>query len=290
MRYIKYTFVALLLCLAAYKGVSLFTGDFSLRAITNPYPIKTSLASNPPEEIKQILQKRYHYLSRGHQTYAFVSDDGQYVLKFFNFSQLELPLWLKYLPEVGPIAKVQAKRSESLNHRIIRLFRGHQIAEKNALTHYGIIYQHLQETDGYFAETIDVVDRIGLHHAVPLDRVVFVLQEKAIIAREMFTKLLAKDDMEGVKKRIDQLFDLYLSEYKQGIEDKDPNVIDNVGFVGDQAIRIDVGRLRNNSQIQIQQDLVLKVYIRLHLWVHKYFPGHEREIKQYLDEKINEHV
>lgn len=286
MRYLKSICAALLALLILYEGICFYTGNFSEEAIKSSAPLQGASPLLPTAEIERRLQQPFYYLSRGHQTYAFIGSDGKTVIKFFNFSQLQLPFWLRMLPSVGPIAKYQQKRTKSLQHRFDRLFRGHQVAEQSPAEFYGLIYQHLRETEGYFPQPLDVVDAIGVHRAIPLDSIVFVVQEKAVIAREMFGKLLAADDIKGAKSRIDQLYALYLSEYKQGLMDKDPNVVDNVGFVRNQAIRIDVGRLQENLDEPIDSYLAQKINNRLLRWIGKYFPSHEEEIKEYLEQML----
>lgn len=287
VRFLSFFSIVCLLFLIVYKGVSLYTGDFSQQAITNAYYVPGALPRTPHDEVHKRLQQRFYYLSRGHQAYAFIGEDGKTVLKFFNFLQLQLPIWLKALPEISPVAEYRAKRYRGQQHRLDRLFQGHRIAEESGIDCYGFLYQHLQKTDNYFSKPLQVIDAIGMPHEIPLDQVVFILQEKAVVAREMFANLLAAEDIEGVKGRIDQLYELYFAEYICGIADNDPNVVDNVGFVGSQAIRIDVGRLHKNLGEPLHSYLACKINKRFLRWIGKYFPSYEAEIEAYLAKKIS---
>lgn len=269
-----------------YVGFCQFTGNFNLDAIscnneTLAGITKFSFPDNAEELTDQITNQKYYYLSRGHQVFAFISEDGRYVLKFFNFSRLEPSIW----SFIHPSSYKKRVAKERL-HRIERLFLGHEIAASSQLENYGLLYTHLQPSKGYFFTPITVVDRIGLSHTIPLNEVFFVVQKKGAVVREMFTKLLSTGDVEGVKKRIDQLFALYLAEYEQRIFDKDPNVIDNVAFTEERAIRIDVGRLKRDPVLSRKELLDQKLCQRLSVWLQKYFPGNYAELKEHMEEYL----
>ena len=50
------------------------------------------------ELFNQLLLQKFTYLDRGTQSYAFVSADQKYVIKFFNMKHLTPKTWLKLLP------------------------------------------------------------------------------------------------------------------------------------------------------------------------------------------------
>ncbi len=51
--------------------------------------------------VRTILDQPYRYLGKGAQSYAFLSEDGNYVLKFFKFKHLRQASWVSYVPKIS---------------------------------------------------------------------------------------------------------------------------------------------------------------------------------------------
>lgn len=292
---IIYLSLALLL-LAGYNSYHLYTGDFRLRNIDYQWWNASKWTTTPPSnasilEIKAILEQKFTYLARGNQTYAFLSADGNYVLKFFRFGHLKPSPWLEWLPDISPIKKYRENKSSGQEKRLNNNYQGHWIASTYDADNCGLKLVHLTPTNFINVHTT-VIDRLGFSHDIDLDAVTFVLQKKALIAREELKKLLKMGAVAEACERIDQIFALYLSEYQNGVYDRDHNVIDNIGFSGSRAMRIDVGKLRFDENMKQKEyylpDLQEKVVRRIDSWVKRDFPDHHRQIAEYIDKKIQE--
>ena len=94
----------------AYKAVSSFAS--SKRTVSLFKRISSNRQPNPAwdvhvltdeehRELDGALAQQYHYLACGNQAFAFLSEDGRYVLKFFKQKLFEAPFL-----EMGPIALV----------------------------------------------------------------------------------------------------------------------------------------------------------------------------------------
>src|SRR3990172_8014289 len=68
-------------------------GFHILRVRNAPFGI----GEDPPINAADLaaLQQPYFYIGRGHQCYAFSSEDGKYVLKLPRLDRYELPFWLR---------------------------------------------------------------------------------------------------------------------------------------------------------------------------------------------------
>ena len=75
------------------------------------YKIQEKLVFDPRWELpttsddvhnaRNILKEHtFHYLGHGFQCYAFESDDGLYVLKFFRYQRLRQPSFIQALPSL----------------------------------------------------------------------------------------------------------------------------------------------------------------------------------------------
>lgn len=178
-----------------------------------------------PEVIK-ILQQPFIYLDRGKQSFAFVSEDGGYVLKFFDLSRLRL--W---------------SDKDKAAQRIHQAVHGYAIADAYDRDHVGLLYLQLQPR-GEGLPKITLTDRFGITHVVDLNEVPFILQKKAVQTRK-FLKT-AKD----VPASLQQIYDMYADEHARGVYDSDHNVMVNTGFADGQPMRIDAGRLKIDNAMK----------------------------------------
>lgn len=261
----------LILVILLFIGYRFFDQQFRLGNILSTKAMNEDSPQPIPEPIVQILSQPFYYLDRGKQSFVFSSQDGLYVLKFFDTRCLRSGA----IPFIAPIS---AKRCEK--------------KMKGALNGYHLAWDHDRETTGLLfvqlssnpADTLHVTvkDRFGFQHNIPLAHVPFVLQVHAVPTRQVITALLNKGDISEAKRRLQQLIAMYLKEYQQGIVDGDHNVMYNTGFVGETPVRLDPGRLHKDSSMvdphQYQQDLD-KVFVgRVGEWLSRHFPQYQKEL------------
>lgn len=240
------------------------------------------VSKNPPDQLDSILSKNYHYLGKGHQSYAFLSDDQQYVLKFIKFTYLKPSLLAYY--DSKYTQKGQLKRLK-------RVLTGYDLAYHLDQENTGVTYIHFQKTID-LQKQIQVSDRYGFKHAINLDDTYFIIQKKATVTSDVLSQLLKNEHVETAKKRIRQILDLYVSEYRKGLYDTDHNVMSNTGFIDDEAIRFDVGRLKLDPKMknvqQFKSDLEKVSKERFQKWIKKRFPQYFDEIINDIENKVKE--
>ena len=105
MRFLRF-FLVVLLVFGAVRAYYRLTDDFRLSNISYPLPFQENLQIPPLAELERaqiinILSQNYSYLGKGAQSYAFRSQDGQYVLKFFKFKHLKPNVLEQYLPNIS---------------------------------------------------------------------------------------------------------------------------------------------------------------------------------------------
>lgn len=226
--------IALFLALGNYYYY--LTGDFrSENILTESFE---DYSEDP--SLKPILYQPYHFLDHGNQTYAFISADNKYVLKLFKKDTIDRSWISKIFPPIYPTKSWVIRKGEERINKARRIFNGYRLAYTLDKENTGLIYIHLTPTQNQF-RLITVTDRFGLKHTIDLDRAIFAIQEKAIP-----TKTVLKEN----PSKTDQILELYRSEYQKGLIDQDHNVLDNTGFVGDKAIRLDVGKLTYDESIK----------------------------------------
>ncbi|NGX37333.1 MAG: hypothetical protein K1000chlam2_00487 [Chlamydiae bacterium] len=250
------------------------------------HKIHSSLPQNPQwetplptNEACEILQQPFHFLNSGGECYVFVSQDGDYVLKFFKHHHMRQKSWID---PVLPQSLIEKRRE-----RLSKLFTSCKIAYERFSEGTGLVYLHLTKTD-HLRSQIRLFDPIGVVHTLNLDEIEFVLQKRATLAYSTLTALIEAREFEAAKRRLESLVDLIASRSKAGIADHDARKR-NFGFIGSDAIELDLGSFSLNESLkdpQEAQKAFLYETMKLRRWIKKYHP----ELSESLDAKIKEHL
>lgn len=273
----------------------MLTDDFRLANITNDMPFQKEweipdLTAAEKQNIQGILAQRFSYIGKGSQCYAFVSDDGGYVIKFFKFKHLRPNWFVEMLPRIPPFSTYRNKQAMRKLRKLYGVFEGYRLAYEEHKGDSGLIFVHLNKTKNVFGN-VTLIDKLGLERNIHLDDVVFVIQEKTMTTRKVIEDALKNGDIDTVKLRLGQIVDLYLKEYNKGIFDKDHGVLHNTGFVGEKPIHLDVGKLVQCGRIKQQKvyepDLVMMAE-RAAKWIKASYPKQYPEIARHLEDKLSQ--
>lgn len=188
-------------------------------------------------ELKEALGNAYTYFGRGGQAYAFFSDDGKYVIKFFKQRLFRPSLLLK----LNPIAPIRNKRIAKRLDKWRRDFFSYKVAFTTLQEETGVLYSHLNPTK-HLQTKLTITDRLGIQHQIDLDKFDFIVQKRAERVYDRIDRLMANDNLEGAKQALAQVFTLIDTRAKKGYRDRDPNIRTNCGFIENKAVKIDVGR------------------------------------------------
>jgi hypothetical protein len=293
-------FIAVILLLSVFSlsVYRFFQDDFSLDNIHFDLPVVEHLAAQSSKDgytydIQSILNQNFSYLGKGHQSYAFLSEDGQYVVKFFKFTYLKPSLFIDLLPTLPFVENYKKYVQKGKQKRLNRIFKGYRLAYEYDPANTGMLYIHLQKTNN-LRKTLLVTDKYGVAYHVDLDPVVFVIQRKALMTREVLKGLIKENDLPLFQTRIRQIFQMYVDEYKKGVYDSDHNVMSNTGFLENQAIRIDVGRLTYNEDFKDPKiyikDLKKVAKKRLDGWIKKNYPSQYQEFGPVIEHELSRAV
>lgn len=271
------------------------TDDFRIANINHEIPYHAewntpSLSQQEKNHLNAILQNKFLYIGKGAQSYAFVSEDQKYVLKFFKFKHLKPSLFVDLLPPIPPFEQYRDKQIKRKQKNLNSVFTGYRLAYDLHKEDSGLIYIHLNKTNDLKLRA-KVKDKIGIERTIDLDPIVFVIQEKGKTTRAVVIELLNKGDLALVKHRIRQIFDLYMLEYKKGIYDRDHGVMHNTGFVGEKPIHLDVGKLTKDDRMKqpkfYREDLE-KIGRKFTTWLKANYPKEYPELAQDMEEKLSE--
>ena len=175
--------------------------------------------------LHQALGQPFHYLAAGSQSFAFLSQDGKYVIKFFRS------------PPLGNTKK-SIKRREKLEAALAIYHMAYEEFRDDA----GLLFVHLNPTHR-LQKTVMVVTASGKEYLIDLDRAPFIIQERAELIFDRFKKLVEQGDAQGLKRSVTAVLDLVERRIDKGLTDDDKAVTHNYGFVGDRAVHFDIGRV-----------------------------------------------
>lgn len=269
------------------------TDDFRIANMTYEIPHHLeweipALTAAEKEQLDHVLDQTFHYLGKGAQSYVFTSDDGKYVLKFFKFKHLKPSFFYTLLPPIYPFKQHVQKEEERKARKLDSVFTGYRLSYELHKQETGLVFIHLNKTNDLHRSVI-VKDKIGRSHTIDLDSTVFLLQEKGETMRTVINNLLKKNEVALAKQRVRQVFDLYHSEYRKGIYDRDHGIMHNVGFVGDHPIHLDVGKMTLDANLKKPEvysaDLEL-IYKKIDLWLRVNYPQYHEEISKDMREKF----
>ena len=246
---------------------------------------------HPPlskEEEKVVLNRldqNYTYLKCGGQCYAFISDDRKTILKFFKLHRMEEVKWLSKLESLPDL--INPNRLRIFRYRKKRfqhIFGSCKIAYEEMKEETALIYSHLNKTD-HLHKKVRIRDKLGIYHLLDMDKMEFLLQEKVILPLEKFKALKEQNDIYGAHRCIDSILHHFLMRYEKGIDDSDPIVRKNFGFIENRAVELDLGSYSKKESLKDPANYIPQLEKEIgdfKNWLQNNFP----ELSPYLEEKI----
>lgn len=272
-------FIILLFPVARFCKIQ--TDGFTLLRISSTLSYNPLWETAPPSELeilqlKKIVSQPYSYLAKGAQSYVFASQDGKYVIKFFRQHHLRAPFWQKALPFDRAKKSVQKKES-----KLTKDFASYLLAYRHLPQETGLIFLHLNKTS-HLNLNLDLVDKLGIHHTLPLDQYEFLIQKRATLVYPALEQMMAQKQPEQAKKALSSLVHLLALRMQSGIFDKDPDLNTNFGFIGTEAIQIDFGRYKAAAPY-LDKPAILRITDHLHQWLMEKFPELDDHLRQTIE-------
>ncbi len=252
------------------------THGFRLNKITSDLPRDPALEVECDFDPK-ILAQRYHFLDSGGECYAFLSEDGHYVLKFFKHHHMRLHSPLDpFLPQW------ELDRRKMRYHRF---FKSCKLAYEHFRKETGLLFVHLTKSQNLQTKLI-ITDPNHIAHQVDLDQLEFTIQKKVTMAKPLLTTLAKADELEEAKARLDTLLALIVDRCKAGLADHDAQ-LRNFGFIGQEAIEVDLGSFSPDESLKTLPGIkrtLLHETTKMRKWIKTTYP----ELEEHLDEKVKE--
>lgn len=196
------------------------------------------------EKIPSCLHQSFHYLGKGVQFYAFLGEDQQTILKLFKHHHLG--------PSIDVLKKIFPRHFvrgiiASREKRMCHLFRSAKIAIEHLPKETGVLFLHVGKAGNRLGQG-KIYDKMGNSYDLDFDTVDFLLQKRAIPVKQMLDSLFQKGLSETAITRMNTLIQLIENRSRKGIKNKDGNILENCGFVGENPVELDIGSFVYRTQ------------------------------------------
>lgn len=193
------------------------------------YPLEKTVQPLP-DHLSDLYEKKFHYLGRGNQFYAFVSSDYKYVIKFIRFDHLKpkLPIRIfQFIPH--PYITTRLARANFFFERIFTSI-------DCTLTYLTDITGTLHFQRHPLDKPLICFDRLNIVHKIK--NAPFVVQKFSPKLESVINNL----NQEELKILVDEIITLQKRRFDLGIEDGDPKITTNFGFKDLKLTQIDIGQ------------------------------------------------
>ena len=262
-----------------------FTIYFSFIKRTKGFCVKKIISSHPyyslwdigpptPEQITlldHLSTQSFYLFGSGAQCYAFVSEDGDYVIKFFKQKHMCVKSLVDLLPLPFPL---KSMRNEKINRRLFlrkKSFSNFRFAYENFQEETGLLFLHLNPTK-YLKKKILFYDLHGKSFRLDLDKMEFVIQKRVELLLPKIKHLMTKGKTEKAKTLITSILDHLEKRSIQGIGDNDSNCKNNLGVLKKNIITLDVGQLYPMPPRPITNEEYLFATKDLQKWLDQSYP------------------
>ena len=243
-------------------------------------------------DISSLLKQKFHYLGKGHQAFAFVSEDGQYVLKLFkpHYPHIEFfgeSFNFTYIPFSKWLYKVVAK--EAYDKRLQEDFTSYVNAYTTFKDESLVEYLHLAETSD-LKEPLRLFDKINILREFDSNSTCFLIQKKVEPLQATLQNLLKEDKIGDVRIVLEKLLHLLVRRVDLGFYKPTHKFHANFGCIGLEPYQLDIGNLLTPKDLGLAEDtktINLETSVKkLKLWLGEHIPSLNKEVDELVREKF----
>lgn len=220
-----------------------------------------------PAAVRDILEQEFTYLGRGRQTYAFLSGDGEWVLKVPRTDLFRPPFYLR----ASPWAEEQKRACEREKlGRWSRLVESWSIAGGRLRELCAVAYAHVGRSGERL--TIRLRDALGRRWNWEAERQVWALQKRVELLFPSCDLAYRQGDWESAERMIAAYVDLVKERGERGVANKDRMLWGNYGWDGARALQIDIGTLYDDP-VSARGEGIRRELEALKAWIGQCAPG-----------------
>jgi len=226
MKYLSIAFLILVAVFAKLDRHFFKTNDSFCPKFIFPNWSRIPQLETKPSDTSKILSQSFRYLTKGKQSFVFLSEDGKWILKFPRLPRAKMRHALHF----------EAKKPFFEN----ALIHGKSIYEELE-EETGIVYAHLKPSENL--ENVHLIDQYSQSYYLDLNDLPFFLQK----CGEDFFSIFAR--LEDPKALIEKTISLFSSLYDKGFIDRDSIFDKNFGVVEGAPFIMDIGQLEKCDEL-----------------------------------------
>ena len=234
--------------------------------------------------MRSLLEQPFEFLDTGCQCYAFLSQAQTMLLKLFKQHHFTPIPWLQSILLPSSLSAMRDRYLETRSKRFSHTFGSCYLAGTTLKEKTGCFYLHLNPTS-HWKKSLEIVDKLGIHHFLDVDSSVFILQERAERVDDRVRRLMRLNQEQEAQRSLSSILTLLADLNQTQIINKDPAIKKNMGFVNNKAILIDIGSFTKSpsplSPTQ-QKERLLKSTESFMRWLSKEYPS----LANYLQEQL----
>lgn len=280
----------LLLPIAIYGWWHKLTDGFDVPSISSNLAYRPDWEIAPPtpeeeQEREAIFNQKFHYIGKGSQCWVFASEDGKYVIKFFKHYRLRVADWINSFPMKYLLHSYRERKTEEKAIRLERAFRSYKIAYDKLQPETGVVYVHLNKSHA-LNKTVEIYDKLGRRFDLDLDSFEFLVQKKGELILPKLTRLMQQGEVDHAKKLITSLVQLLVTRCQKDIRDLDPFLRKNSGFLGDQAVTIDLGQFVPDEHLHEPENTRNEI-INISKWIMPWLNQNYPELADHMQSELD---
>ncbi len=230
-----------------------------------------SIGQDRTAPIALYLQQPFDFIGEGAQVVAFGSQDGSTVLKLFKAEHKKHFKLTRFIHEMHN-RKEQRIRSLAKWQEKFRLscYR-YQMAFDHLREETGLIALHFQSTSQPLLAHLS--NQAGDRFELDLSDYPFVLQKRAVLLPAYLENLIQQNRIQEAKEAVMRLKALFVSRTRKGFSDPRQTLSINYGFVGDQPLQIDAGKIESSPAFKhFPEKEIERIHAHVDSWLLRHFP------------------
>lgn len=224
-----------------------------------PYVEEWETPALTDPKILSSLEKPFTYLSKGGQSFVFLSKDKKYVLKIFHYDLCRMRQGSELVSKVRRWFGLSHRRPIHTPEKIQKTFEACSLAFHFARDQTGLVYIHLNPKQGLPKFTL--IDCFGRKHFVDPAQIRFALQKKAEPFLPAFYKMPKEDLFSSFHVLMQEMND-------RGILNNDSRLNGNFGILEGKVVAIDFASFIHAPDLTLERTCFFEK--KLQKWVDKH--------------------
>lgn len=229
----KFLFLSLFLftCVSLIHFLYKIRSGYNIRKISH---FKNLDPSELSEQDSLILSQKFTYLSRGRQSFVFVSEDDKYVLKIPRTDHINTPIIAKIFSPLLKKHKTHQVKEVKKNLQSLDIAKSLLVKETALLS----IHKGINCPKNFL---VKIEDPLGVSQMINLKNMHFAIQRKLPLWADTFLNAKNNNAKDRKELLVKSAIDLFLNRSKKSVANRDKTFDQNFGFENEITYQIDIG-------------------------------------------------